>query len=112
MAEKENLKDKGIVFFTRAFDFRNYIADDAISNTFEDKIVLDFFVDRSALPAKAIYDLDENDEFIEPGKFSTYGKIAIERNLQFSVTFTLKNALKLKQTIEEAIEELVNTEES
>ncbi|HMV42108.1 MAG TPA: hypothetical protein PK079_00670 [Leptospiraceae bacterium] len=111
MAEKEDLSKKGLTFFTRAFDHRTYTADGAFSQSFNDKIILDFYVDRIVYPTKIVFDLDKDDNFIEPGKFSTFAKITTERNIQHSLTINLKTAIELKETLEEAINDLINMEE-
>ncbi len=105
MADKIDMTNKGLLLITKSPDYKTYSIDDAFPNSTENKIILEFFIDKPAIPAKFIFELDENKNLIEPGKPLVSSEVALERNLQFSVALTLENAISLKNTIIEAIEE-------
>ncbi len=98
------MTNNGLLLVTKAFDYKTFTIDDAFANSTENKIILEFYIDKPAIPTRHVFDLDQNKNFIEPGRSVIQAEAAIERNVQFSLAMNLENAISLKETIIDAIE--------
>ncbi len=111
MKESEDLKNKGLAIFTKSLDHKYYTCDGIITQSNNNKIILDFFIDRILFPSKAIYNLDKDDNFLEPPIFLKKAKIEVERNIQFSLSLSLESAYDILHSLQDAIDEAINKED-